>query len=121
MSKLFFVSLFSNKPLQIFILIAIILLLANLLIGAMNPYLYIDYFNSKFALSIGGTLPVIASFCVAPFAQTLVKNLVKKNQHRLLYCSLELDILFYSELKQPMYGYIWQLLSFLYWDSIILW
>ncbi|MCK9060564.1 glycoside-pentoside-hexuronide (GPH):cation symporter [Haemophilus influenzae] len=76
--KAIFVSLFSNKPLQIFILIAIILLLANLLIGAMNPYLYIDYFNSKFALSIGGTLPVIASFCVAPFAQTLVKKFGKK-------------------------------------------
>ncbi|OOF69837.1 MFS transporter [Rodentibacter caecimuris] len=76
--KAIFGSLAGNKPLIIFILVAIILLLANLLIGTMNPYLYVDYFNSKLALSIGGMLPVIATFAAAPFAQTLVKKFGKK-------------------------------------------
>ncbi|TNH06264.1 MFS transporter, partial [Testudinibacter sp. TR-2022] len=46
-----FSSLSCNKALMILIIAAIILLLANLLIGTMNPYLYIDYFNSKLGLS----------------------------------------------------------------------
>ena len=76
MSKLFLlVFFFQINHYKFFILIAIILLLANLLIGAMNPYLYIDYFNSKFALSIGGTLPVIASFLCCTVCQTLVKKI----------------------------------------------
>ncbi|HDR1799251.1 TPA: MFS transporter [Pasteurella multocida] len=71
-------SLLTNNALLIFILVAIILLLANLLIGTMNPYLYVDYFNSKLALSIGGVIGVITTFAVAPFAQNIVKRYGKK-------------------------------------------
>lgn len=76
--KAIFTSLFTNTALMIFILVAIILLLANLLIGTMNPYLYVDYFNSKLALSIGGMIGVITTFAVAPFAQNIVKKFGKK-------------------------------------------
>ncbi|QPB43580.1 MFS transporter [Rodentibacter haemolyticus] len=76
--KNIFISLFTNKSLMIFILIAIVLLLASLLIGTMNPYLYVDYFNSKLGLSIGGMLGVIATFTVAPFANPIVKHFGKK-------------------------------------------
>ncbi|OOF39627.1 MFS transporter [Rodentibacter mrazii] len=76
--KAIFTSLLTNKPLLIFIFVAIILLLSTLLIGTMNPYLYVDYFNSKIGFSVGGLLPVIASFVVAPFAKTIVKKFGKK-------------------------------------------
>ncbi|SUU37577.1 sugar (glycoside-Pentoside-hexuronide) transporter [Actinobacillus seminis] len=73
-----FRNLVSNFALQIFILVAIFLLLATLLVNAMNPYLYVDYFNSKFALSIGGVFAPIAIFAIAPFAQRWVKAYGKK-------------------------------------------
>lgn len=90
-------SLFKNKALLIFILIAIILLLANLLIGTMNPYLYVDYFNSKLALSIGGIVSVITTFMVAPFAQSIVKKYGKKESAGigLLFTGLIYSILFF--------------------------
>lgn len=66
-----FRSLSSNKALMILIIAAIILLLANLLIGTMNPYLYVDYFNSKLGLSVGGLLSVVGTFLLAPFTRNI--------------------------------------------------
>lgn len=99
--KSIFTSLFSNRPLMIFILVAIILLLANLLIGTMNPYLYVDYFNNKLGLSIGGMLPVIASFVVAPFAQRIVKRFGKKESAAiaLLFTGVVYLALFFLKLE----------------------
>ncbi|MDH2925618.1 MFS transporter [Lonepinella koalarum] len=68
----------SNRPLQIFILVAIILLLSSLSTGTLNPYLYIDYFNNKLGLSIGGIIPVACTFAMVPFAPMLVKRFGKK-------------------------------------------
>ncbi|KMK52124.1 major facilitator transporter [[Actinobacillus] muris] len=99
--KAIFTSLLGNKALMIFILVAIILLLANLLIGTMNPYLYVDYFNSKFALSVGGMLPVIATFAIAPFAQVLVKKFGKKESAAvaLLFTGIVYLILFFLKIS----------------------
>lgn len=98
--KAIFISLFTNKALMIFILVAIILLLANLLIGTMNPYLYVDYFNSKFALSIGGMIGVMTTFAVAPFAQGIVKKFGKKESAAvgLLFTGVLYTVLFFVKL-----------------------
>lgn len=95
--KSIFSSLFSNTALLIFILVAIILLLANLLIGTMNPYLYVDYFNSKLALSIGGVIGVLTTFAIAPFAQNIVKRYGKKESAAigLLFTGVIYSVLFF--------------------------
>lgn len=109
--KEIFKSLATNKPLMIFIFVAIILLLANLLIGTMNPYLYIDYFNSKVGLSLGGMLPVIATFTIAPFAQKVVKKFGKKESSAiaLLFAGLIYLALF---LIQPTNVWIFLAIAF---------
>ncbi|MCP1661069.1 GPH family glycoside/pentoside/hexuronide:cation symporter [Neisseria perflava] len=71
-------SLATNKPLKIFIGVAIVLLLATLLIGTMNPYLYIDYFNNKQGLAFAGILNTIAMICLIPFTSKIVKKFGKK-------------------------------------------
>ncbi|QLB19662.1 MFS transporter [Mannheimia granulomatis] len=98
--KAIFSSLFSNNALLIFILVAIILLLANLLIGTMNPYLYVDYFNSKLALSFGGILGAVTTFIVAPFAQNIVKKYGKKESASvgLLITAIIYGVLFFVKI-----------------------
>ncbi len=98
--KAIFSSLFSNSALLIFILIAIILLLATLIIGTMNPYLYVDYFNSKLALSFGGILGAVTTFMVAPFAQNIVKKYGKKESASvgLLITAVIYSVLFFVKI-----------------------
>lgn len=109
--KAIFSSLLSNTALQIFILIAIILLLANLLIGTMNPYLYVDYFNNKLALSIGGVFSAITTFVVAPFAQGLVKRFGKKESATvgLLFSAIIYVVLYFAKLEN-----VWLYLTFVF-------
>lgn len=95
-----FRNLVSNFALQIFILVAIFLLLATLLVNAMNPYLYVDYFNSKFALSIGGVFAPIAIFAIAPFAQRWVKAYGKKESASV---ALLMSSIIYFALYFPYY------------------
>ena len=49
-----------------------------MLIGAVNVYLFKDYFGSAKALSMVGLLQSGAVFVMAPFIQTLVKKFGKK-------------------------------------------
>ncbi|WP_277812920.1 MFS transporter [Mannheimia granulomatis] len=76
------------------------LLLANLLIGTMNPYLYVDYFNSKLALSFGGILGAVTTFIVAPFAQNIVKKYGKKESASvgLLITAIIYGVLFFVKI-----------------------
>ncbi|MDO4627177.1 MAG: MFS transporter [Pasteurellaceae bacterium] len=105
-----FSSLRTNKPLISFIAVAIILLLVYLLIGTMNPYLYIDYFNSKLGLSIRGMFPVIITFIIAPFTQKIVKRFGKKESSAiaLLSTGIIFLLLYFIKIKE-----IWVYLSIL--------
>ena len=67
-----------NKPL-IWILIASLLFMMNfMLIGAVNVYLFKDYFNSAAALSIVGLIQTATIFIAIPLAKPLGSSLVKR-------------------------------------------
>ena len=70
--------LVKNKPLIWFLLGSLIFMINLMLIGAVNVYLFKDYFGSAKALSIVGLIQAGAVFVVAPFIQKLVKRFGKK-------------------------------------------
>ena len=70
--------LVKNKPLIWFLVASLIFLASFMLIGAVNVYLFKDYFGSAKALSMVGLLQSGAVFVMAPFIQTLVKKFGKK-------------------------------------------
>ena len=70
--------LVKNKPLIWFLVASLIFLASFMLIGAVNVYLFKDYFGSAKALSMVGLLQSGAVFVMAPFVQTLVKKFGKK-------------------------------------------
>lgn len=71
-------SLKKNKSLQIFIGLAIILLLTTMLGQGLTPYLYADYFDDTSLLGIHGALGAIITFSIAPFAAKISKIFGKK-------------------------------------------
>lgn len=50
----------------------------SLTVSALNVYLFKDYFNSPGLTALGGMVGMLASFCVIPFAGTIVKKIGKK-------------------------------------------
>ena len=67
-----------NKPL-IWILIASLLFMMNtMLIGAVNMYLFKDYFGNTAALSIVGFIQTAAAFIAIPLIKPLVAKFGKK-------------------------------------------
>jgi glycoside/pentoside/hexuronide:cation symporter, GPH family len=70
--------LVKNKPLIWFLTGSLIFMINLMLIGAVNVYLFKDYFGSAKALSIVGLIQAGAVFVVAPFIQKLVKRFGKK-------------------------------------------
>jgi glycoside/pentoside/hexuronide:cation symporter, GPH family len=70
--------LVKNKPLIWFLLGSLIFMINLMLIGAVNVYLFKDYFGSAKALSIVGLIQAGAVFVIAPFIQKLVKRFGKK-------------------------------------------
>ena len=70
--------LVKNKPLIWFLPGSLIFMINLMLIGAVNVYLFKDYFGSAKALSIVGLIQAGAVFVMAPFIQKLVKKFGKK-------------------------------------------
>ena len=70
--------LVKNKPLIWFLAGSLIFMINLMLIGAVNVYLFKDYFGSAKALSIVGLIQAGAVFVMAPFIQKLVKKFGKK-------------------------------------------
>ena len=68
----------TNRALVGIIVAAIFLLLAQLLIGTMNAYLYADYFQSFQALSIAGVASTIGVLILAPFSNKIASRFGKK-------------------------------------------
>lgn len=67
-----------NKPL-IWILIASLIFMVNtMLVGAINVYLFKDYFGNTEALSLSGLIMIIAIFIAVPLVKPLVTKFGKK-------------------------------------------
>lgn len=71
-------ALVTNRALLGIIAAAILLLLASLMTQSINQYVFIDYFNSKEALSIMTVCGVLPMLLLAPFTVPLTKKFGKK-------------------------------------------
>ena len=67
-----------NKPLMAFLVAALTFMIVFMLIGAVNVYLFKDFFGNAKALSMVGLLQSCAVFVVMPFINPLVKKFGKK-------------------------------------------
>jgi GPH family glycoside/pentoside/hexuronide:cation symporter len=67
-----------NKPLLLFLLAALIFMICFMLIGAVNTYLFKDYFGNAKALSMVGLLQSVAVFIAMPMIKPLVAKFGKK-------------------------------------------
>ncbi len=67
-----------NKPLIVFLISALVFMICFMLIGAVNVYLFKDYFGNAKALSIVGLLQSVAVFIAMPFVKPLVAKFGKK-------------------------------------------
>jgi len=67
-----------NKPLIWFLIASLLFLVCFMLIGAVNVYLFKDYFGNAKALSMVGFLQAIAVFVGMPFVKPLVAKFGKK-------------------------------------------
>ncbi|AEB30776.1 putative Na+:altronate/mannonate symporter [Carnobacterium sp. 17-4] len=78
----------TNRALVGIIVAAIFLLLAQLLVGTMNAYLYADYFQNFKALSIAGVAGALGVLVLAPFSNTIASRFGKKESGTVaLICS----------------------------------
>ncbi|WP_042460858.1 MFS transporter [Neobacillus dielmonensis] len=67
-----------NKPLIFFLIASLTFMIVFMLIGAVNVYLFKDYFANAKALSMVGLLQSCAVFVAMPFINPLVKKFGKK-------------------------------------------
>ena len=67
-----------NKALISLICAALVLLVSSMFSGAMNAYLFKDYFHNTKALSIVGILSSISPILLAPFITPIIKKIGKK-------------------------------------------
>jgi glycoside/pentoside/hexuronide:cation symporter, GPH family len=67
-----------NKPLILFLIAALIFMICFMLIGAVNTYLFKDYFGNAKALSMVGLLQSVAVFIGMPMVKPLVARFGKK-------------------------------------------
>ena len=70
--------LFKNKPLITILVASLLFMMCMMLIGAVNVYLFKDYFHNAAALSIVGLIQVATVFLAIPLVQPLVKKFGKK-------------------------------------------
>jgi GPH family glycoside/pentoside/hexuronide:cation symporter len=70
--------LLKNRPLMTFLVASLLFMICFMLIGAVNVYLFKDYFQSAKALSMVGFLQSAAVFVAMPFVNPLVKKFGKK-------------------------------------------
>lgn len=71
-------SLLKNKPLIIIIVTFLLYMTGMLLVGAVNVYLFKDYFNNAKIMSIFSLLMPLAIFAMMPFLKPLVSRFGKK-------------------------------------------
>ncbi|MCR8636520.1 MFS transporter [Paenibacillus radicis (ex Xue et al. 2023)] len=67
-----------NKPLLSILSASLIFMMCTMLIGAVNVYLFKDFFGSAAALSLVGIVQVAAAFIAIPLAKPLVAKFGKK-------------------------------------------
>ena len=71
-------SLGKNKPLISILFASLLLMLCTMLIGAVNVYLFKDYFGNASALSIIGFVQAVAVFIAIPLVKPFVAKYGKK-------------------------------------------
>ncbi|OCT16219.1 sugar transporter [Paenibacillus pectinilyticus] len=71
-------ALVKNKPLLSILAISLIFMMLNMLTGAVNVYLFKDYFGSASSLSIVGLVQVVIILIAIPMAKPLVAKFGKK-------------------------------------------
>ena len=105
----------SNRALVSLIVAAIILLLASMLTGTMNTYLFQDYFKSPAAMSIAGALTTLCTLVLAPFASMITQKFGKKeaSSAALLLAAAIYAILFVIRLDNP-----WVFCAFMFFGNM---
>ncbi|MCO0600795.1 hypothetical protein NGI46_26105 [Peribacillus butanolivorans] len=71
-----------NKPLLSILAASLIFMMCTMLIGAINVYLFKDYFSNASALSLIGFVQTAAVFVAMPIANHALLNLVKKKRRQ---------------------------------------
>ncbi len=71
-------AIITNRALLGIISAAILLLLASLMTQSINQYVFIDYFNSKGALSVMTICGIVPMLIIAPFTVPITKKFGKK-------------------------------------------
>ena len=70
--------LLNNKPLMSILGASLIFMMSTMLIGAVNVYLFKDYFSNTAALSIVGIIQTVTVFIAIPLVKPLVAKFGKK-------------------------------------------
>lgn len=111
----FIKSLVTNRALISLIAAAIILLLASMLTGTMNTYLFQDYFKSPAAMSVAGAFTTLCTLVLAPFASRITKRFGKKEASSvaLLFAAVIYAFLFIARLENP-----WVFCAFIFFGNM---
>jgi len=67
-----------NRPLIMFLIVALTFMIVFMLIGSVNVYLFKDYFGNAKALSMAGLFQALTVFIAMPFIKPLVSKFGKK-------------------------------------------
>jgi glycoside/pentoside/hexuronide:cation symporter, GPH family len=70
--------LVKNKPLVAILAASLLIMMTSMLIGAVNVYLFKDYFQNTAAMAMFGIIQSVAVFVLAPFIKTLTAKFGKK-------------------------------------------
>ena len=96
-------TLVKNRALVGLIISTLGTLTANFIPGALNAYLFKDYFQAPGMLGLAGLLPMVSMFIVLPLTGKLVAKFGKKNIaiYSSLVCVVTYGILFLFPSKNP--------------------
>ncbi|MCR8658863.1 MFS transporter [Paenibacillus endoradicis] len=67
-----------NKPLLSILSASLLFMMLNMLLGAVNVYLFKNYFGNASALSIAGLIQIVSMIVAIPLTKPLVKRFGKK-------------------------------------------
>lgn len=67
-----------NKPLLSILTVSLLFMMLNMLMGAVNVYLYKNYFGNASALSLAGLIGIVGMIVAVPLTKPLVKRFGKK-------------------------------------------
>ena len=89
--------LVKNKPLITILFASLLFMMCMMLIGAVNVYLFKDYFGNAAALSIVGFIQTAAVFVAIPLVKPLVEKFGKKETASvgMLIASLSYGVLYF--------------------------